>query len=92
MSGLLKIIPNTEELNEYEKKKILFSGNTLIAQRFQTKTFKSSYDKKYYKISSEGLRFNFNPNNSDPVYGDDCLDSLFFFWTGNSLQFHSKTE
>ena len=78
MCLVAKIIPNTEELNEYEKKFYSF-WKYINCSKIPTKTFKSSYDKSIIKISSEGVKVQFQPNNSDPVYGDDCLDSLFFF-------------
>ena len=71
-------ITNAEKLNEKEKKFYSF-WKYIDCSKIPTKTFKSSYDKSIIKISPEGVKVQFQPNNSDPVYGDDCLDSLFFY-------------
>jgi hypothetical protein len=78
MCLLAQRITNAEKLNEKEKKFYSF-WKYIDCSKIPTKTFKSSYDKSIIKISPEGVKVQFQPNNRDPVYGDDCLDSLFFY-------------
>jgi hypothetical protein len=76
MSLVAKRITNPEELNEQEKKFYSF-WKYLDTSKIPKKTFKSTHDKSRIMISPAGVQF--QANNSDPVYGDDSLDSIFFF-------------
>lgn len=69
---------NLEVLNEQEMKFYQFWKH-IDCSKIPTQIFKSSYEKSHIKISPTGVHVKIHRNNYDPSYGEDSLDSIFFY-------------